>query len=88
MSGVNAHAIFTPPTAGGILLGQLAASPFQRHRHWPVVTARRLLGPARAKSRGHLVFACTLRCQELAYLWDHQVPVCPGSFVVYHEAGS
>ena len=77
MSGVNAHAIFTPPTALGHSLGQNVASPFLWRRHWPVVMARHLLGPAQAGSRGQLVFSCALRCQELAYLWDHQVSVWP-----------
>ena len=73
MSGVNAHAIFAPATAGAAAGERVSAGHFMRHQHWPVVTARHLMGPARIGGRGQLVFACTLRSQELSYLWDHKV---------------
>ena len=73
MSGVNAHAIFMPPTSRSHSFGERVPPPFLQHRYWPVVVARHLLGPARAGSHGKLVFACALECQELAYLWDHKV---------------
>ena len=73
MSGVNAHAIFTPPATSPATRELTSAGHFVRHQHWPVVTARHLLGPAQTGGRGQLVFACTLQCQELSYLRDHQV---------------
>jgi len=83
MSGVNAHAIFASATTGSATGESVSAGQFVRHHHWPAVTARHLLGPARAGGRGQLVFACTLRSQELSYLWDHKVlisaPCCVGS---------
>ena len=85
MSGVNAHAIFAPPATGSAAGERVAGGHFVRHQHWPVVTARHLLGPARAGGRGQLVFACSLRSQELSYLWDHKVLVSALTVLKIHR---
>lgn len=71
MSGVNAHAIFSPAAASDAVR-VVPANLLKKQRYWAIPQPYQLVGKV-SYGAGICTFQADLRSGDLAYLFEHQV---------------